>query len=284
LKDIDSKEYLRNYLENHPDNVSLKNVYEYFVNFPNEDEVLEIIIGDILRGALDEVIDMPRTQRFSIKDLEKTEKTYIGTKVEILFRDRFALSKGKKLDLLVNEQEVDVKNTIGANWTIPSEAVDEICILLQTTDIKSSFCAGLLICRERVLNKGINRDGKRTISKEGKDEILWLIKDGKLPKNFFLHMAVELRNEILMPKSGKVRLANLFRHFQGEIITRRLVECVARQKDYMKRIRGNGGARDILAPEGLKILWGGTLNDRKKLTLLGFHGLTAEHFICIKDN
>jgi hypothetical protein len=52
----------------------------------------------------------------------------------------------------------------------------------------------------------------------------------------------------------------------------------------MKRIRGNGGARDILAPEGLLILWGGNLEDKKKLKSLGFHDLNSEHFVCIKTN
>ncbi|MFC7002240.1 NaeI family type II restriction endonuclease [Pseudobowmanella zhangzhouensis] len=238
----------------------------------------------MLRGSLDEVIDMPRTNRFSLDELEKTEKTYIGTKVEILFRDTFGLDKGDKLDLKVRGHEVDVKNTIGSNWTIPSEALDEICVLLQANDNKSSFCFGLLICRNRVLNQGKNRDGKRTISKEGKNEILWIVKDGALPKNFFLHMNDDLRHEILSPSGGATRLANLFRSFQGEIITRRLVECVARQKDYMKRIRGNGGARDILAQEELLILWGGSIEDNKKLKSLGFKGINAEHFVCIKNN
>jgi len=36
-----------------------------------------------LRRALDEVVDGMRTGRWSVDALEKTEKTYIGTKVEI---------------------------------------------------------------------------------------------------------------------------------------------------------------------------------------------------------
>jgi len=44
------------------------------------------IVAKELRRALDEVIDGPRTGRYSVEQLEKTEKTYIGTKVEILIR------------------------------------------------------------------------------------------------------------------------------------------------------------------------------------------------------
>ena len=46
-----------------------------------------------LREALDEVIDTPRTGRFTLSQLEKTEKTYIGTKVEILVRDSSAFRR-----------------------------------------------------------------------------------------------------------------------------------------------------------------------------------------------
>lgn len=281
---INDKNEFLNYIKNYPENTLLESIYNFFISFPSDDSSLENIIGEILRSSLDEVIDMPRTQRFSLDELEKTEKTYIGTKVEIVFRDTFLLKKGNKLDLLVEGIEVDVKHTIGRNWTIPSEAMDEVCILLQTNDNKSSFCIGLIVCRDRVLNLGRNRDGKRTISKTGKNEILWLVKNGKLPKNFFLHMDEELRGRILSPRGGAVRLANLFRNFQNEIISRRMVECVARQKDYMKRIRNNGGARDILAPEGLMILWGGKPDDKIKLELLGFKDITTEHFVCIKEN
>lgn len=38
----------------------------------------------LLRKAIDEVIDAPRTNRFTLDEIEKTEKTYLGIKVEIL--------------------------------------------------------------------------------------------------------------------------------------------------------------------------------------------------------
>jgi len=275
-------EYSEQYFTLHPDNNGLLSVANYFNEFPEAGTTLESIVGDMLRLAIDEVIDMPRTGRFSVDELEKTEKTYIGTKVEIVFRDLFKLEKGIKLDLLVNGQEVDVKNTIGPNWTIPCEAVDQICILLKTNDLRSLFGFGLIICRERVLNKGRNRDQKRTLSKQGREEILWLVENGALPKNVFLHMDSELRSSILSASSGAKRLANLFRSFQGEVIGRRLVECVARQKDYMKRVRGNGGARDILEPEGLLVLWGGSKEDKKTLSALKYSNISSEHFVCVK--
>jgi hypothetical protein len=118
----------------------------------------------------------------------------------------------------------------------------------------------------------------------GKLQILWLIKDGALPKNFFLHMSDGLRNSILSPKGGAARLAVLFMHFQGEVISRNLVECIAQQKDYMKRIRDNGGARDKIKAAGLVILWGGNKDDQEKLKQLGYRHITSDVFVCLHQD
>lgn len=275
--------YLNDFFAKFPDDQVLYTVAQFFLNFSHPDMDLEAFCGQMLREALDEVIDMPRTGRFSLSQLEKTEKTYIGTKVEIVFRDGFKLSKGDKLDLLVEGVEVDVKNTIGSNWTIPSEAVDEVCVLLRSDDNRSCFDFGLILCRESVFNLGKNRDSKRTLSQLGRQKILWLVRNGQLPRNIFLHMDEDVRTAVLSPKGGSERLANLFRFFPHEAISRNLVECVAQQKDYMKRLRGNGGARDILAQEGMLILWGGKVEDREQLLKMGFNNVGREVFYCIKQ-
>ena len=45
----------------------------------------------------------------------------------------------------------------------------------------------------------------------------------------------------------------LFRLAQRRIISRTVVATVAQQEDYMKRVRGNGGSRSRLRPEGIVI-------------------------------
>ena len=45
----------------------------------------------------------------------------------------------------------------------------------------------------------------------------------------------------------------LFRLAQKRIISRTVVATVAQQEDYMKRVRGNGGSRSRLRPEGIVI-------------------------------
>lgn len=42
--------------------------------------------GQAVRQAIDEVLDGPRTGRCKLAELAKTEKTYVGTKVEIVVR------------------------------------------------------------------------------------------------------------------------------------------------------------------------------------------------------
>ncbi|WP_164902829.1 NaeI family type II restriction endonuclease [Rhizobium sp. WSM1325] len=48
---------------------------------------------------------------------------------------------------------------------------------------------------------------------------------------------------------GTNRVAALFDKIQRRPISRHQVQAVAQQSDYMRRIRRNGGARDILAPQ-----------------------------------
>ena len=55
---------------------------------------------------------------------------------------------------------------------------------------------------------------------------------------------------------GTARLAALFEAVQKKPISRVIVQAIAQQDDCMKRVRRNGGGRDVLAPKGIAILWG----------------------------
>ena len=74
--------------------------------------------------------------------------------------------------------------------------------------------------------------------------------------------------------------ALLFRAVQSRPISRLLVQAVAQQDDYMKRIRRNGGARDLLAPEGIAVLWG--QKDRNLIRQLGLPDCGPDEFISYK--
>jgi Restriction endonuclease NaeI len=58
---------------------------------------------------------------------------------------------------------------------------------------------------------------------------------------------------IFEPGHGTKRVDMLFRLAQRRLISRVVVATVAQQEDYMKRIRGNGGSRSSLRPEGIVI-------------------------------
>lgn len=118
----------------------------------------------LFRRAVDEVIDAPRTNRFTIGELEKTEKTYLGTKVEILLRDFLKLPKGRILDLLIDGVEVDIKNTMQRAWTIPLESHGHPALLLRLNEHSALCDCGLVLVRPEYLNAGSNRDAKKTLS------------------------------------------------------------------------------------------------------------------------
>jgi len=210
----------------------------------------------LLRKAVDEVIDSPRSKRFTIDEIEKTEKTYLGTKVEILLRNFLQFPKGKILDLEIDGIEVDIKNTIGATWTIPGEAMGHVCILLQLNEEKALYSFGLVEITAQVLTSSPNRDQKLAISAEGKKSIRWLVHEGAYPENFWQRIKPEWREQIISEESKTARLAMLFRLVQRQPISRSLIEGIAQQKDPLKRLRFNGGARDILMREGIILLSG----------------------------
>lgn len=210
----------------------------------------------LLRRATDEVIDGPGTGRFTIDELEKTEKTYLGTKVEILLRTWLELPKGEVLDLSIDGIETDIKNTMANNWMIPAEAMGHPCLLVRTDEKHSRFSIGVLVARDEHLSTGKNRDGKRAISAQGRSHIHWLLKDEPYPENIWEGLDLRVRNLIVGYPPGTQRVAALFRLVQEKPISRVQVLTMAPQRDGMKRLRKNGGARDSLGRDGVAILSG----------------------------
>ena len=217
-------------------------------------------LRSFFRSAIDEVIDTARTGRYFFSDLEKTEKTYLGTKFEILLRDWLQVPRGVFLDLLIGDREVDVKSTTGgkSGWMIPPEAIDQFCILLRIDEKKAICAVGLVRARLEYLRGGKNRDAKTSFSASGTQNIWWLVSDFPYTPNFWTLMDTSLRESIMKSGKGTTRLATLFENFIGVPISRVQVAAIAAQDDYMKRIRRNGGARDALAKKGIAILYSET--------------------------
>lgn len=211
-------------------------------------------IGDVLRRSFDEVLDGQRTGRFIYEDLANSEKTYVGTKVEILLREEFELPRGpepKRLDFAIEGIGVDCKYTQESSWMIPIEAVDELCLLVTASDARALFSFGLLRCSLDLLNAP-NRDLKRSISKAGRLKATWLWKDEAMPENLLRSLPPsDLRAIFADAASGQQRINELFRRVHHRIIRREVTLTVARQDDSMKRARD---ARRHLQPEGILVL------------------------------
>ncbi len=279
--DMSDQKYVQEYKSDNPGHQDLVSLANFMIESKSGLASFSRELASIIRNAYDEVIDMPRTQRWSISNLSQPEKTYIGTKVEILVQHWLDVGRGQKLDLEINGIEVDVKNTVSGNWMIPTEAVDEICLLISGDEVSGKYSVGLFRSKSDYLNKGANKDGKRSISKiAGFAKIFWLVRDGTLPSNFFLELNDEDRKEILAGSSGADRVRRLFRCAKGIVIPRSAVEGVANQKDALKRLRKNGGAREALLAENLLILSG--KYDKSLIEQLGLVELANDEFISIE--
>lgn len=239
---------------------ALDDVYTWFQTQPRMQERF----GTVLRQAIDEVLDGQRTGRFDIygKNVAKTERTYLGTKVEILTQAEFDLERGTKMDYLVAGHEVDAKFSMSSQFgqTIPKEAVDEICLLMYADDRKSIFNVSLVRAARDLLNDGKNQDGKRTLNEDGRAKVRWLVKNGPLPENQLLRLSDDVRRAIFAPakargagRGGQERINRLFRLVQGVVIGPETIRTVANQKDPYKRPRDARLPRH-LGREGILIL------------------------------
>jgi hypothetical protein len=209
----------------------------------------------VLRDTIDQLLNGEVTGRYDWKTLFKTEKTHAGTLVEINLQREFRFADGEAMDYQIAGVDVDCKYSQQfGGWMIPPEAVGHLCLLAWADDYKSLWSIGLVRIRHEWLNTGNNRDLKLTIKADHRDKIHWLWRDEDLPENVLLHMDPADRDAVFAAGSGQRRLNELFRRVQKRRIGRNVVRTVAQQKDYMKRVRGNGGSRSALRAEGIVIM------------------------------
>ncbi len=218
--------------------------------------------ASVLRETLDQLYDGQHTGRWNFDQLNKTEKTHMGTLIEINLHRYFNFGDGDITDYRINGIEVDCKYSMTfGGWEFPPEATGQICLLITASDWTSSWAAGLIRVKESYLRPRANRDAKRQLSATGRGRVrvLWP-NNTKLPENLFLTIDPAVRARIFEAKTGRgsnhgqARTNMLFRLVQGRIVRRAELATVARQDDFMKRARGNGGARSHLRREGILVL------------------------------
>ncbi|MFB6934357.1 NaeI family type II restriction endonuclease [Streptomyces chartreusis] len=253
---------------------------EWFYNQPEARERFRWA----LRDSLDELLDGQRTGRWAYQHLTKTEKTYLGTAVEVNLTREFAIDNGEDLDWSIAGLDIDCKfsKDLGG-WEIPMEMylcadhgerggrADHAAVLTWMNDDTSQWAAGIVRItderlrwkRERGANgdrvRAYNRDNKRKLSDGAKAEVYWLWGglQTDLPTNLLRHLDPEARERILtasLPRrasSGQQRLNQLFREVRDQLIGRQTVLTVGQQDDSPKRARD---ARKHLRPQGIVVL------------------------------
>lgn len=219
----------------------------------------------VLRSTIDQLLDGENTGRYDWRDLHKTEKTHAGTLVEINLLREFGFDSGHDMDYLISGVEVDCKFSQKLyKWMIPPEALDEICLVVWADDLKTQWSAGLFRANQQKLTtsgnktRRGNRDGKFQLTKSHHSLVCWLWDHEPLPKNLLLHLDPATRDAIFTAgdssrSPGQARVTELFWRVQQQKINRTAVRTLAQQKDYMKRVRYDGGARDRLRPRGVLI-------------------------------
>lgn len=217
----------------------------------------EAFAGRILE-AVDFVLDPQRTGRTEIDDLDRVEKTFIGLKVEHFVRDMLDAPSGIR-DLRLGDLDVDIKNTIrrSRTWMIPFETYSrEEPVLVIASDAKARTSSmGVLIARDAYLGAP-NRDRKRAVLAAARSEVLWIIEDMTWPVSRWDGLDMgrfrELRSSI---RKGSDRAAAFFRENLERPTHRSVVLALLHdQYDPMKRLRGNGGARDELRADSIALL------------------------------
>jgi len=222
----------------HPDYPAVAPVVDALHRQAGGASAFETEIPRLLRIAIDEVIDAPRTGRFTLSEISKTEKSYVGTKVEIIIQDFLQLPRGTSMDLSVDGVEVDIRNTVGLNWSIPKETLGHLALLVRESETTAKCYVGIVVVMDAYLNPGENRDTKRGLSKAGSANVWWMLADHPYPPNFWEILPLRDRNSILAAGGGTARIAALFEKLQRMPISRMQVQALAQQHDYMKLFDG----------------------------------------------
>lgn len=238
-------------------------------------------IGRAVRGAIDDVLDTYRTGRFDIRgpDVSRQEKAFVGTRFEIRLIAELSLDRGQRMDCLVAGHEIDIKFTLGQNWMIPVEAVDQLCLLVKANDDTSEYSAYVARMGAGLLTAKGNRDRKKSLTAAGLKRVRVIVEGAPLESNVLLHMSEGDRAAIFRHKGQEDRFAEFFERRPGRIVTRQLLLAIGRHGDSMKRVRAIKGR---LATRGLLLLCGTWRDDRLRAEELGGPVPAEDQWVCLR--
>ena len=213
----------------------------------------------VFRQTYDMIYNGQETGRYRWNQLMKTEKTHFGTLFEINAQREFGFDArdSDATDFRISGVPVDAKwSQHRGRWMLPPEIIGDIALVATADDAVSQWSLGLVRVLPELRSEGLNRDRKSTLNPAGKEAVLWLWDNARMPPNILLQLEPEVVDYIFDHRHGTERTNRLFRAAEGRIVHRNSVATVSRQLDPQKRVRYNGGARSALAPEGYVILSG----------------------------
>jgi hypothetical protein len=234
---------------------------------------------ELIREAIDFVLDPVRTARTKMSELDSIEKTFVGLKIEHVVRDMLDVPKGLR-DLVIDGIDVDIKNTIGDTWMIPPETyrTEDVCLVVASEEATHRCWLGLLMARDAYLNAP-NRDQKRSVASGAFQNILWLVNGAPYPKSHWANINMDRFREIRKIRGGTNRAVEFFSENLRFPVHRIVVQSLLLQHDYMKRLRANGGARDVLQRRGIALLSG--IYDSGLIRELHLPGISSEEMIAV---
>jgi hypothetical protein len=244
----------------HPDHTRIVAIAEALEK-PNEfGETLSTEYPYLVDDTITQAIDATRTGRTDFYHLSPEEKKHLGSLIEARIRDLLGVPRGTR-DLSILGEEIDVKNTISSTWMVPRETYEiqpgqqPGLLLLSQYDPNSRVCSlGLILARQKYLTSGRNRDGKLSVSANGRKQIWWMVHRAPLPPDIWARIDIASYRRLRQVRGGTNRAAEFFELHLGIPIERSIVQSLLfDQKDYMKRLRSNGGARDLLSRKGIAL-------------------------------
>lgn len=270
-------------------NTTVLGAHSHLIEHPDDDQELQTVLAGLrkingleerlaeaITNAVDYVLDGGYTGRFSIMELDRDEKTLIGTKVQYRLLEALGLPRIRPLDTVVAGVPIDIKNTVRDNWMIPIEGQCQICLLTQIDQANDRFAARLIRAHRLFLSGGPdstgNGDKKRSFLKPSLEEYAVPVLDelwAHLPRNPLRDLTAAQRNIVFQPNNGfKSRTVQLFSFMPNVIIPRRSLETVGTKlRDPMRRVRET---RPLLRQHGLHLLSGKWLPERELARAAGF--------------
>jgi hypothetical protein len=235
-------------------------------------QTLPALFGAAIQSSIDYVLDGARTGRFDLSSplVDSDERRTVGTKLQYHLLDALGLPKLRSPDTVIDGVPVDVKGTVGENWSIPREGQCEICILVKIDPRKDTHSAWLMRTHRVWLHGGQgNGDQKRGVMANAlKQYAVPLYPEAPLTRNPLRLLVADGVTAVFDPNAGlTARLTELFTRLPNVVFPRQAIETVGFQlHDPLRRARQ---AKILVREAGFDLLVETWVQDREKAEVLG---------------